>query len=824
MKRIISFLTVLFVLVASFSLAIPAGAAADSAGYSDSRVTAVDLSQIPDIRTLEQATDIGFDTVAYAAGTAWKIADAAGLQLFSKIANTQNYPFYEKTVYLADDIDMIGVTGFEPIGNDRRVASGGVVDNTVFFRGIFDGQGHRIKNLVMTSSADGAVGVALFGSVRGAVIRNLIIDSSCSFSYTGSSTEARTAGVAAYTFSHGGDKHIGLVEGTADVHITYRIDNVKNEATVRASAGYAGGIIGVAAGATGYVPYVTGCTNTGTVEGVFGAAGIIGSVLTRKMTVIDCLSTGDITARDVAAAILVNRVPDTNPTVVTGCRAAGTVTGEKIGGLLISTGKAAITETDCNGSDVRLVQKTAEKYLGFTDTELEYTGTVGYSAERVEKADLKDVLPICTFLDAPTDCVTFKISTPTDLSVFAELVNSGATMQGMTVYLENDINMSGVGMRPIGSPANDVTKDKNASNYFAGTFDGQGHVIDNLVIEQDAGTGEKGEFVVTGLFGIIRSATLKNVVLGSGCRFAYTGPSESYCAALVGMIYRLPVTTESYSVIDNCLTAATVTGTKSAGGIAAMVEGNNNNFSHVLRNCTNMGEVSSEIYSSGIVCYINNRRIDIENCRNIGKITLDAEAATESSGAAGICARPNSNQAVNIRSCINNGEIVGPGTLGGIVAIENHTTVKIDSCSNYGKLTCTTANKNVGPVYGLLAATSCDHMTNNADATGKADKTLVIPTVETNFPNYAPIDEAHDKLFPDDDGGDDDKPTEEEPTEEKPTGEKPTDEKPTDQEPTQTDKPSEDKKGCASAVSLGGAVTLLLIGAAGVAFRKKESE
>ena len=127
----------------------------------------------------------------------------------------------------------------------------------------------------------------------------------------------------------------------------------------------------------------------------------------------------------------------------------------------------------------------------------------------------------------------------------------------------------------------------------------------------------------------------------------------------------------------------------------------------------------------------------------------------------------------------------------------------------------------MGPVYGLLVATSCDHMTNNADATGKADKTLVIPTVETNFPSYAPIDEAHDKLFPDDD---DDKPTEEEPTEEKPTGEKPTDEKPTDQEPTQTDKPSEEKKGCASAVSLGGVVTLLLIGAAGVAFRKKESE
>jgi flagellin-like hook-associated protein FlgL len=65
------------------------------------------------------------------------------------------------------------------------------------------------------------------------------------------------------------------------------------------------------------------------------------------------------------------------------------------------------------------------------------------------------------------------------LAKLAELVNSGTTCSGKTILLTEDIDLSayqdGAGWTPIG---NTDTSSKN----FAGTFDGQGHKITNLKI------------------------------------------------------------------------------------------------------------------------------------------------------------------------------------------------------------------------------------------------------------------------------------------------------------------------------------------------------
>lgn len=814
MKKFLCYALSLVLLLSAFSLCV--FAEEESYGYSADRVQAVELSAVADIKTLASSDPSGFSADGYAAGTEWKITDAAGLQLFSKISNhSASYNFFEKTVYLAADIDMSGVTDFKPIGNDTRVSGSGVLDGTVFFRGTFDGQGHTVSNLVMSSSDTGNVCVALFGAVRGAVIRNLVIDSSCSFTYTGNSPDARVASVAAFAFSHGGDTHVGAAEGSDGVYVTYRIENVKNQAAVKTSAGYAGGIVGIVGGATGNIPFVTGCTNTGRVEGRIAAGGIVGCQMARKLWVENCLNSGDVTARTYASGILNSTVPDTNPTEIKHCKVSGTITGGSIDKIAYISGKAVVSITDCDDSGATLVKKETEVYLGYTDEAVAYEGTVGYSSARVETVDLSNVLPVCTFLEADDNVTEFKISTPNDLRVFSELVNSGATMPGYTVYLENDIDMTGVTMRPIGSSGSGIFTDKNSVNYFAGTFDGQGHVIDNLVMEYDWGTGAAGEFCVVALFGVIRSAVIRNVVVGSGCRFTYTGPAEGYVAGLVGMIYRLPVSTESYSVIDNCYSAAAVTGPKSTGGIAGIVEGNNNNYSHILKNCTNTGAVTADIYAGGIVAYINNRRINIENCRNTGTVTLRAQEAADTKGAAGICARPNSSVGVNIKGCINNGAINGPGTLGGIVAIENNTSVKIDTCTNFGTLTASTADRNVGPIYGLLQTSVCDHMTGNCNATGKTDTTLSqVEQITTSFPDYAEIDAAHEALF----GGEEDEPgtgpsvttggDNKPPKPEQPTGTDPQDTGSAEPGSTGDANGTEPQKGCASAIA-GGALTLL---------------
>ena len=85
---------------------------------------------------------------------------------------------------LDSDIDFSGELSqkFEPIGKDS--------DN--YFTGTFDGQGHIIRNLTVATFSNYA---GLFGYSDEVVIRNLVIDSSCSFTSTSNFTGAYVGGV-----------------------------------------------------------------------------------------------------------------------------------------------------------------------------------------------------------------------------------------------------------------------------------------------------------------------------------------------------------------------------------------------------------------------------------------------------------------------------------------------------------------------------------------------------------------------------------------------------------------------------------------------------
>ena len=74
------------------------------------------------------------------------------------------------TVFLDSDLDFTGET-FVPIGT------------SYYFSGTFDAQGHVISNLELASSLQY---VGLFGYSRGLTIRNVILDSSCSITSSGS--------------------------------------------------------------------------------------------------------------------------------------------------------------------------------------------------------------------------------------------------------------------------------------------------------------------------------------------------------------------------------------------------------------------------------------------------------------------------------------------------------------------------------------------------------------------------------------------------------------------------------------------------------------
>ena len=90
---------------------------------------------------------------------------------FANNVNNGNNNYAGETVYLTKDLDFSSCSSsFVPIGKSN---------GTKVFRGTFDGNGHVISNLKVSSDEFRYLGV--FGSSSGATIKSLIVDSSCSF-------------------------------------------------------------------------------------------------------------------------------------------------------------------------------------------------------------------------------------------------------------------------------------------------------------------------------------------------------------------------------------------------------------------------------------------------------------------------------------------------------------------------------------------------------------------------------------------------------------------------------------------------------------------
>ena len=170
----------------------------------------------------------------------YQIGTASELEWFAEYVNScvdgdtdgNNAKLMSKAVLTAD-IDMTGIA-HTPIGK-----------NTTFkFDGEFDGQHHRIKNMIIDLPEQENVG--LFGLVRGnVVIKNIIIDSSCSIK-----AKNRVAGL------------LGCNQTVADKKMA--VLNCVNMASVHAYEGVASGIIG--AGQSQYPFFkMHNCVNTGAI-------------------------------------------------------------------------------------------------------------------------------------------------------------------------------------------------------------------------------------------------------------------------------------------------------------------------------------------------------------------------------------------------------------------------------------------------------------------------------------------------------------------------------------------------------------------------------
>lgn len=227
------------------------------------------------------------------------------------------------TYYLANDIDMSAVKEWRAIADNTGAANGNSANP--YFCGTFDGRGFAIKNLkVEGTDENGLVNISLFGCIKGATIKNLVIDASCSFTYKGTNSMARTASLVAF----------GNTNGTYNY---WKISNVQNNANITATVGAVGGFMADSGAQwSSWFGGFTNCTNNGNVTAtgdVTHAGGIIGYVARSHAEIQACVNNGEVTATGYGGGIAAGITP-TYYYRIYDCQNNGTVKALYAGGIL----------------------------------------------------------------------------------------------------------------------------------------------------------------------------------------------------------------------------------------------------------------------------------------------------------------------------------------------------------------------------------------------------------------------------------------------------------------------------------------------------------
>lgn len=274
----------------------------------------------------------------------------------------------------------------------------------------------------------------------------------------------------------------------------------------------------------------------------------------------------------------------------------------------------------------------------------------------------------------------FLIATAEELKWYANYVNgeSGDNVVHTTACakLMNDIDLSSVCGEGKGNwtPIAKYDVYKNGGKKFDGVFDGNGHTISNLYINNTYSS-------YLGLFGYIQptasstSASVKNLKMDN---VQIVG--DQNIAAVCG--FGKNVTFENIEVISGSITGSYfIYGICSGGGSA--------------RNCINRANVTgSGTYVAGIINTINDK---VSNCSNYGKIT------TGKGPAGGIaCLNKESNK---LTDCANYGDIHVTETLGssgsavgGLLGYPSN--LEISNCANFGNIYLTEQSEFVGVIVG----------------------------------------------------------------------------------------------------------------------------
>ncbi len=297
------------------------------------------------------------------------------------------------------------------------------------------------------------------------------------------------------------------------------------------------------------------------------------------------------------------------------------------------------TCSSCGETDEEVLEKLGHNYV---------SGTCTRCGAAEPTADVWDgTIDTSWYNDYATE---FTIYTAEQLAGLAQLVNSGNTFSGKTIYLGADIDLAGIEWTPIGRGILGDSYSPNDTSYtFWGDFNGNYHKIFNLTILRNNTT-------YTGLFGTVVNSSVSNLgIENAEISVSVSGNNRSKVGALAGAI--------SNSDISNCYVIGVNIGNYTSNvpsstacliGLATY-DGQSN-----IRNCYAEGYAQGNGHVSIILGGIyGNEAVCIENCYAIGTAKTNGIQPGNTVVAVGSMVGLNSTNArVNVSGCFFFGNIV----------------------------------------------------------------------------------------------------------------------------------------------------------------------
>ena len=341
------------------------------------------------------------------------------------------------------------------------------------------------------------------------------------------------------------------------------------------------------------------------------------------------------------------------------------------------------------------------------------TVTVAENEVAVQAADTNAEEPA----GSGTAADPYQIGNADQLMWFAAKVNGSTkkSTSNLCAKLTSDIDLTGKDWTPIGQATNTY------SDYVAygGTFDGVGHTVSGLTIN-NAKTYQA-------LFGYVKGGTIQDLTVKGSVKTSTT--SSSYAAGIVS--YGNPVTIKNCtnevdvtasakgyaagvcayvingSKLESCTNKGTVSGSGDyVGGVAGTVTGSTTMITGCFNQgtITNTGKPSSYAYSTGGIAGSISTGVTVERCGNTGNITSTLKRTGGIAGSAG----------GTINACFNTGTITGIYGVGGIAGDSGTPDAKVTGCYNTGDVKGVSPSasfndtnaKGIGGIIGGVSGTS----------------------------------------------------------------------------------------------------------------------